>query len=77
MIFRPHPYRALEKRIGYRFWRRSRLNQALTHPSYRHEAGTLPEDNQRLEFLGDAALSLASAIVLFDARPVANEGEMT
>lgn len=77
MIFRPHPYRALEKRIGYRFWRRSRLNQALTHPSYRHEVGTLPEDNQRLEFLGDAALSLAAALVLFEARPDANEGEMT
>lgn len=77
MIFRPHPYRALEKRIGYRFWRRSRLDQALTHPSYRHEVGTLPEDNQRLEFLGDAALSLAAALVLFEARPDANEGEMT
>lgn len=77
MIFRTHPYRALEKRIGYRFWRRRRLTQALTHPSFRHEAGTLAEDNQRLEFLGDAALSLAAALVLFEARPDASEGEMT
>ena len=75
--FRPHPYRSLEKKIGYRFWRRSRLEQALTHPSFSHEVGQPAPDNQRLEFLGDAALGLASAGVLYEQDPHANEGDMT
>lgn len=77
MIFRSHPHRPLEKKIGYRFWRRSRLVQALTHPSYSHEVGEPAPDNQRLEFLGDAALGLAAASVLFEVHPDANEGDMT
>ncbi len=77
MIFRSHPYRELEKKIGYRFWRRARLAQALTHPSFSHEMGQPAPDNQRLEFLGDAALGLAAAAVLFEVHPEANEGDMT
>ena len=77
MIFRTHPYRPLEKIIGYRFWRRSRLQQALTHPSYSHEVGEPAPDNQRLEFLGDAALGLAAAALLYGNRPDFNEGDMT
>lgn len=77
MIFRAHPYRPLEKKIGYRFWRRSRLEQALTHPSYSHERGEPAPDNQRLEFLGDAALGLAAAAVLFGGQPSSTEGDMT
>lgn len=76
-LFRPHPYRSLERKIGYRFWRRRRLEQALTHPSYRHELGLDHEDNQRLEFLGDAALGLAAAAVLYEAHPDSTEGDMT
>lgn len=77
MIFPPHPYRDLEKQIGYRFWRRKRLEQALTHPSFRHELGPASPDNQRLEFLGDAALGLAAAAVLYETHPECNEGDMT
>ncbi len=74
---RPSPYRVLEKRIGYRFWRRQRLEHALTHPSFSHELGEPAFDNQRMEFLGDAALSLAAAEVLYGKDPDANEGDMT
>ena len=77
MIFRPHPLRPLEKKIGYRFWRRSRLAQALTHPSYSHEIDQPTRDNQRMEFLGDAALGLAAAALLFQEQPRADEGDMT
>ena len=51
------------------------LAQALAHPSYRAEAGG--EDNQRLEFLGDAVLGLLAAKHFFAARPEAGEGELT
>lgn len=71
------PYKTLEKAIGYKFRRRKRLEQALTHPSYRHELDPTQPDNQRLEFLGDAALGLVSAAMLYDAYPDAPEGELT
>ena len=77
MIFRPHPFRPLEKAIGYRFWRRSRLAQALSHPSFRHEQEDRAEDNQRLEFLGDAVLGLMAADHLYRNQPGATEGDMT
>lgn len=51
------------------------LAQALRHPSYRAEAGG--EDNQRLEFLGDAVLGLLAAKHFYAARPGAGEGELT
>ena len=35
------------------------------------------EDNQRLEFMGDAVLQLWSAHYLYDRRPVLSEGQMT
>lgn len=77
MIFRHNPYRPLEKAIGYRFWRKSRIEHALLHPSFRHEHGTALEDNQRLEFLGDAVLGLLAASHLYKEQPLASEGEMT
>lgn len=48
------------------------LREALTHPS----TGRKP-DYQRLEFLGDAALYLASARVLLELFPQADEAELT
>lgn len=72
-----NPYRELERALGYRFRKRSRLEQALTHPSYAHEQEKPHPDNQRLEFLGDAALGLAAAASLFELNPSANEGDLT
>lgn len=77
MIGRKNPYRELEKALGYRFRRRQWLEQALTHPSFAHEQTPELPDNQRIEFLGDAALGLVAAAFLCEARPEANEGTLT
>lgn len=52
-----------------------RLDEALTHPSYANETGV--GDNQRLEFLGDAVLSLCVSELLGNDFPEANEGLLT
>ena len=61
----------LMQRIGYHFQDVSLLQQALLHRSISDQ------HNERLEFLGDAALSLAIASELFQRRPTLSEGEMT
>ncbi len=76
-MFRRRPYRDLERRLGYRFRNESLLETALTHPSYRHESPSAEGDNQRLEFLGDAALALLSAAWLYAQHPGLSEGELT
>jgi ribonuclease III len=67
----------IEKQIGYRFKRRAYLEMALTHPSYRYEHGDGDTDNQRLEFLGDAALGLAAAAALYREHASEPEGTLT
>ena len=70
-------YRKLEQAIGYRFKRKDVLELALTHPSFRYENAEAKDDNQRLEYLGDAVLSLISAEHLFKNNPDAREGDMS
>jgi ribonuclease-3 len=53
-----------------------RLEEALTHPSYSNERREL-QDNQRLEFLGDAVLGFCIGELLFVREPNANEGVLT
>ena len=72
-----NPYRKLEKAIGYSFRKKSLMVTALLHRSLRFESGGEMEDNQRLEFLGDAALSLVAGDYLFRNFPELREGEMT
>ena len=72
-----NPYLALEKALGYRFKKKHHLEMALTHRSFRFENPETAFDNQRLEFLGDAALGLVSAASLYLAHPEAEEGELT
>jgi ribonuclease-3 len=72
-----NPHKNLEKALGYRFRRRTRLELALTHPSFRHEAEQLAEDNQRLEFLGDAVLGMVVADHLVATRHDHHEGDLT
>jgi ribonuclease-3 len=73
----PDPVRALERRLGYRFRDRSLLDVALTHSSYRFETPGVAFDNQRMEFLGDAALALGSAAWLYRRCPDYQEGPLT
>jgi ribonuclease-3 len=70
-------YRKLEQAIGYRFRKKNLLELAVTHPSFRYENAETPDDNQRLEYLGDAALSLIAAEYIFKTRPDAREGDMS
>lgn len=70
-------YKKLEVAIGYRFKKKALLELAVTHPSYRYENETVDDDNQRLEYLGDAVLSLISAEYLFKNNPEAREGDMS
>ena len=52
--------------IGVQFTNFATLNRALTHKSYAKEFEPQLNDNQRLEFLGDAVLGLASATYFFE-----------
>jgi ribonuclease-3 len=58
-------------KLGYRFADEALFRLALTHRS----AGR--PNNERLEFLGDALVNLVVAEMLFDARPRADEGELS
>lgn len=76
-MFGRRPYRELERTLGHRFRRIDLLEVALTHPSYRHEMAGVVSDNQRLEFLGDAVLSLLTSAWLYKRHPEMSEGDLT
>ena len=68
-------YRELENKIKYSFKDRSLLTEALTHSSFSHEsAKNRRRNNERMEFLGDAVLSIISAEFLYNLYPDSNEG---
>lgn len=70
----------LEVILGHAFRNRALLEQALRHASYCNEQGrqgTRLEDNQRLEFLGDAVLSLTVSQRLMSRFPEAHEGDLS
>jgi len=65
----------LEERLGVRFRDRSLLDLALRHGSFSHERGRDPgKSYERLEFLGDAVLSLVVGDYLYRQEPDLNEG---
>jgi ribonuclease-3 len=66
-----------ERRAGLRFDNRALLERALTHHSYVNEHPEAGEDNERLEFLGDAVLDFLSGSWLYKRYPQAAEGELT
>jgi ribonuclease III len=68
---------ALCERIGYHFHSFALLRQALTHKSYSNEQAVELQHNERLEFLGDAALGLAVGLALYRSYPLLPEGELT
>jgi ribonuclease-3 len=55
----------------------ARLEEALTHPSLPNEDKDAGPHYERLEFLGDAVLSLAVSELLFARFPQASEGQLT
>lgn len=68
----------LQRKIDYRFRDERLLKEALTHRSYLNENPSwgVPH-NERLEFLGDAALELAVTEGLYHRYPNYEEGTMT
>ncbi len=76
----------LEQVLGHRFKRPELLRLALTHRSFVYDAaasdavGDLADpsqDNEQLEFVGDAALGLLAAEALCRRFPTSREGELT
>ena len=67
---------ALEKAIGYTFRDIEFLRVATTHSSYANEVKHQVKFNERLEFLGDAVLSIIVSDHLFH-RSGSQEGELT
>ncbi|HSR09113.1 MAG TPA: ribonuclease III [Bryobacteraceae bacterium] len=76
---------SLEDQIGYRFRDPELLKQALTHSSYaREHAATAPsgedrplQDNEQMEFLGDAVLGLVTSQNLYERHPDFREGQLS
>ena len=67
-----------EQKIGYSFENVKLLEQALTHSSYANECFWCKhQDNERLEFLGDAVLEIAVSEYLYHKYPKRLEGELT
>ncbi|MBC8057184.1 MAG: ribonuclease III, partial [Rhizobiales bacterium] len=62
---------ALQRRIGHRFADARLLSRALTHRSFG------ADHNERLEFLGDAVLSLAVSGLLYERFKGSDEGDLT
>ncbi|PIR40247.1 MAG: ribonuclease III [Candidatus Zambryskibacteria bacterium CG10_big_fil_rev_8_21_14_0_10_34_34] len=67
-----------ENEIGIKFNDQSILKQAFTHRSFLNENKNLKGGhNERLEFLGDAVLELATTDFLYNKYPEKNEGDLT
>ena len=68
----------LEQIIGVSFHNKELLRQALSHSSYANEHRAQDaQNNERLEFLGDAVLELISSKFLYLAYPQQPEGDLT
>lgn len=67
-------YSLLERSIGYSFKDRTLLQNALRHSSYVNEKSDQGSDNECLEFLGDAVLSLVIGHLLMEKYPDQKEG---
>lgn len=71
-------FEQFQRDIGFQFLNERLLKQAFTHSSYVNEHRRKPyEDNERLEFLGDAVLELTVSQYLYKKYPLMSEGELT
>ena len=75
--FVPERPKELEKRLGLEFNNILLLIRALTHRSYLNENPEAIEDNERLEFLGDAVLDFLVGEWLYEKYPEMPEGDLT
>ncbi len=68
---------SLALRLGLSFSNLSLLIRALTHTSYANEHQDASEDNERLEFLGDAVLDFVVGEWVYHRFPDLPEGNLT
>lgn len=67
----------IERILGYQFKDEKYIKVALTHSSFANEAKGNIKNNERLEFLGDAVLSISVSDFLFTHHKDLPEGELT
>ena len=68
---------SLAQRLGLHFSSLHLLVRALTHCSYVNENQSATEDNERLEFLGDAVLDFVVGAWVYNHFPEMREGGLT
>jgi ribonuclease-3 len=68
---------AFANRVSVKFNDPLLLRRALTHRSYLNENPEALEDNERLEFLGDAVLDYVVGMWLYNRFPEMSEGDLT
>ncbi len=73
----PEPPVELARRLGLSFGNVALLSRALTHRSYVNENPNTMEDNERLEFLGDAVLDFVVGAWVYHHCPEMAEGDLT
>lgn len=69
--------KSLMDKIGYEYSDPTLLTNALTHSSYANEGKRDMDSNERLEFLGDAVLSIVVSDFLYKTFPEIAEGDLT
>lgn len=67
----------LSRRLNLPFKNWLLLSRALTHRSYLNEHSDALEDNERLEFLGDAVMDFIVGAWLYNRYPEMAEGDLT
>jgi ribonuclease-3 len=67
----------LNRRLNLSFSNLSLLTRALTHSSYVNENPEAQDDNERLEFLGDAVLDFIFGAWAYNRFPEMPEGDLT
>jgi ribonuclease-3 len=78
--FEPNDFESasdLSRRLNLPFSSLSLLTRALTHRSYVNENSGASEDNERLEFLGDAVLDFIVGAWAYNRFPEMLEGDLT
>ena len=65
------------RKAGLHFNDPQLARRALTHSSYVNENPEIQEDNERLEFLGDAAIDFLIAAWIYRHYPEMDEGQLT
>ena len=71
------PASDLSRRLGLPFSNLSLLTRAITHRSYVNENPKSTQDNERLEFLGDAVLDFIVGAWVYHRFPEMPEGDLT